>query len=590
MSYGHGLDKTYEKRMVDLGRMKTSSELLLLREACIDAKNHFAEHIWPASLLEPLPTGKDLDARMLAIQAGLKKTINAVWAEKARIAVKTSIKEQHKRGLRNLFGRFKNLDTVGYKPLKTGERRLVNFPDEWSLKLSDVDIQVLKNLSDGMDYKGTIELFRKLKAGKKNHLSELQTKALLAMLAMVEESYGCPEFKTEEATVQLHLDQRCLNGAKVAFDAVTNRLTDLIKVGGKVPFLVSGLKARATPFHFVAEVKPDILKKLVESSSSEPSFTSLAIEIGPTETLIRGVLSQKPKPYTIEEATHILGDDFGFVNTSAQSIVKIDKPLSMAFFEDAKTWTKEQARAYLESHTHDGKAIEHVLHDGKDFLDVIEKHVNHIQRLRSQIDLIYKRFGMIKHEVCRILGVPDDTHLGLENPPPILTDKRLVKLWGKLQKLLKELKPLRRKLYRRIEGIKKSWFGWLSTQKAKLALRYKAIVVREDLTILAKEKCSPGYFGRDFNKMMNNGAKGQYLRSASRKLKWFGIPEVTIPSFYTSSTDVRHAVVDGNQRQGLVFTARVDGERSHSDLHASETMGLYPLLRPKLEPAVLELA
>ena len=136
-----------------------------------------------------------------------------------------------------------------------------------------------------------------------------------------------------------------------------------------------------------------------------------------------------------------------------------------------------------------------------------------------------------------------------------------------------------------MEGIKRSWFGWLANQKAKLARDHHAAVVREDLTLVAKEKERPGYFGRTFNKMTNNGAKGQYLRIASAKLRWFGIPEVTVPSYYTSCTDVRHAVVDKRQRKTQDrFVARVDGRVMQADLHAALTIALYALLRP-LEPS-----
>src|ERR1019366_1062489 len=100
----------------------------------------------------------------------------------------------------------------------------------------------------------------------------------------------------------------------------------------------------------------------------------------------------KPVPYSLAEATHILGDDFGFANTSAQAIVTIDRPLSIEFFEEASTWTKSKAKEYLETHTHDGEAVQEILHSGRNFLSAIKNHALHIDKLRREIDCLYNRF------------------------------------------------------------------------------------------------------------------------------------------------------------------------------------------------------
>jgi transposase len=121
----------------------------------------------------------------------------------------------------------------------------------------------------------------------------------------------------------------------------------------------------------------------------------------------------------------------------------------------------------------------------------------------------------------------------------------------------------------------------LANRKVALAAKHKAVLIREHLTIMAKEKAKPGYFGRTFNKMMNNGSKGQHVRASSAKLKWSGIPEVTVPSYYTSSTDIRFGVVDKAQRKTQDrFKASTDGREMQADIHAACTIGLYALLRP----------
>ena len=599
MAYGKTPDNDgLERRMVDLGRVPVTSELAKLRALCIAATNTIARSVWPNSILDDMPSGKQLDKEMAKVQSAQRGTLNAVWAEKCRLTAKDAVIEQHERAIKCLFGKFKHLDSVGDHPLANGTRRLLNFPEEWSSKLSDTDVAALSDLAKGMNCAGVIELFRKVRLGQVTSLPPLHVQALTAMLDIVEERYGCPEWKTDGSVTQLHLDYRCLPGGRVTQDALLAALNAAIpefpktsvetKLSGEsrfattIPLLVSGVVAYGRPLMFRATLLPAVLKGLICDVAQPVRFTSLVLEIDEFKAAVKGVLTQRPKPYALEDATHTVGDDFGYVNTSAMAVMKVGAPLDPEFFITAAKWDKEEARAYLESHVHDGEPVEVELHDGQDFLAAINAHAMHVDALRSEIDHIYNRFHRIKHEVCRIIGVPVDTLLDFGMDAG--NNKRLSELLAKLPMLLKQanhLKAIRRGVYRSVDGIKRSWFGWLANRKAKLALKYHAAVIRENLTIVAKEKNKPGYFGRTYNKMSNNGAKGQYLRMASAKLRWFGIPERTVPSYHTSSTDVRFAVVDKRQRKTQDrFVARKDKRVWQADLHAGGVLALYPQLRP----------
>jgi len=108
-------------------------------------------------------------------------------------------------------------------------------------------------------------------------------------------------------------------------------------------------------------------------------------------------------------------------------------------------------------------------------------------------------------------------------------------------------------------------------------------VVREDLTVEAIEKDSPVYRGRTYNKMLNNGAKGQYLRRAASKLLWNGIPEVVAPSWYTSRTCLTHAeIVDKQHRKGESIYLPCCGKHDHADQHAADTIAGLAFLVPKV--------
>ncbi len=584
---GKPADLGNERRMVDLGRVPVTSDLLELRTACIATTNACAAAVWPKSILDKLPAKGELEQSMVLSQTEGGCSLNSVWRGKCRINAVNAVVEQHKRAVRTLFGKFRHIASVGDAPLKDGTRRLLNFPEEWSGKLSDADVAALATLASSTNTADTLALFRKVRLGKASGLPELHAQALAAMLDMVEERFGCPEWTGDDATVQLHLDYRCFPGGRKTMDGLLAAMTAAVPVdknraGTTMPVLIAGVAARGAPLMFRAVVLPDVVKRLFKSAEQPVRFTSLVLEIAEKQAVIKGVVTQRPAPYSIGDATHILADDFGYANTSAMAVFKLEKPLDPGFFANCQDWTKAQAKEYLSTHAHDAEPVHVELHNGDDFMAAINRHAEKVDAYRSEIALIYNRFFRIKHEVCRILNVPEDTRLdfGMSTEG----NKRLSQLLAKLVMLLKQrarLKALSRAAYRAVAGIKLAWFGWLSTRKAELAKTYHAVVVREDLSIVAKEKGKPGYFGRTFNKMTNNGSKGQYLRGASAKLRWNGIPEATIPSYYTSTTDVRFATVDKKQRKTQdQFEAKTDGRVWQADLHAACVIGLYPLLRP----------
>jgi hypothetical protein len=80
--------------------------------------------------------------------------------------------------------------------------------------------------------------------------------------------------------------------------------------------------------------------------------------------------------------------------------------------------------------------------------------------------------------------------------------------------------------------------------------------------------------------MLNNGARGLYEAIASAKLAWLGIPEVRIPSPYTSLADLLASSVSEPRRSGEKFVdAR--GKAWHADEHAGLAIAAWLLLRAR---------
>jgi hypothetical protein len=600
MAYGKGRNKGKDKRMADVGRSPTPPALARLRELYLDALEVFADAVWPASILEQPRSGKDNDALMMPVQASMKGTINNVYAEKARLAVKAAVSEQHRRGLKALFGKFKNIGAVGDFPVKDKDgreaRRLLNLPETFSFTLPQADVDALQALAGSLDFKGTVALLRKVRAGKSN-LQPAQAEALLALIASQQERFGRPQWDRDEGSVQVHLDYRCIAGGKDAWSKLLANATETLDVCRKldtpiwISFTMSGPDARGEMVPIEPAFRPDIVKRLTKKAGDKPEVISFAVEIGPKETVVKAVVAQTTKVRALEDCKGLLGRDFGQVVTLAHSLVAIPEggidPARIDASESMRKLkgddAKRAARKYLSSHVSGDEPILQVGHCGRDFLDRIQLHPDRIDKLKSEIDRFYNRLDRLRYEINRALQRPADAFvdLGLQTHDKKLA--RWIERFGKTLRVLARFKLMRRKVYRAVDGMKKSWFGWLSTQEAILAADHQAAVVREDLTYVTIPVDDPKYRGRTFNRLTNHGSRGQYTSRGSDKLKWRGIPELIVPSHYTSTTDHRFGVVSKRQRRDRVFKSAVDGLRADADLHASLTIALWLTLRPKTD-------
>ena len=475
MAYGKGKAKDFDRRTADVARVPTTDALADLRRAYLDAVPPFVEAAWPASVLGPMPGGKAMDRAMLDVQAGLKGTLNSVWAEKARLVAKAAVTEQHGRARRNLLGRVMHLSAVGDTPVRADDgrivRRLFNFPEAHSLSLTDGDVVALQARVDGLAPAAAFDLLRAARDGTSG-LPPVQADALAAMVAMVEARFGRPQWDTVDGVVQLHLDWRCVAGTRVAWPGILKSLglaVDAALAGAPappVPFAIAARRARGEPLPLVARVRPGILCRLAKPVAGRSAVTSVAVEIGPRETAVRLVLSAAPaEPVPLEDVVRLVGRDFGLANTCAYAVVEVGRgALTRARLDLAdailstkdKNRAKAMARAYLEDHGSDAPALETLRLPGRNFLDRVAAHADRIDGLRSEIDLVYARVGRVKRRVNAMLDAPADAMVDLDAwhaDPPL---EVLVLRMGRQLDLVGRLKALRRKLYETIDGLKRS--------------------------------------------------------------------------------------------------------------------------------------
>jgi hypothetical protein len=190
------------------------------------------------------------------------------------------------------------------------------------------------------------------------------------------------------------------------------------------------------------------------------------------------------------KVTHVVAEDFGVVNTSSLVVLKLPKPVDPASLPDTRM-TKSKAEKYLRSHV-SGEDIEVVASlqlSGRNFLARINKLSGKIDRIRSEIDCGYTRLSRLRREINILLRHDHDAFVdeALAGVPSELNEvdaKRLTSMHVRFFRLfaaIGKLKERRRGIYRMIAGLKKSWFGYVSNIRMRLAQKYDAMVVSEKL-------------------------------------------------------------------------------------------------------------
>ena len=594
MPYGNGKEREdWLKRAVPLGvgelnRAKRAALTELRSRVLALMREMAAAGFSPEPLREEL-RGEALDERLLETQKDCSG-LNSVWREQARLRVKPALEESAKRYFARLSGGLRFVDQEipeqERQPDEAGRvRRYYHVPTEIQDTVTAAELEGLKVFSGSK----AADLFRAvILEGATDFEGEALTPAQITILtdihARAQARHTCPAFASQDGfTLQLHIDSRmlpvkdeCL--AKELRQEAAVMLEDKGNRRYRRFLALAGIEARGPRIKIPVSLSHKIAQRF-ESSNTE--WASLIVELSEQTVGVR-LVAGKP-PHELPKAVRaLIGRDFGYANTVALSVAMFDEPIELPT-KQIRLETKEKAREFFASHALPGnvRIVERLRFEGRNFLARIDHHCRRIDGLRSRIDTAYNALDALRAEIASglRLGEEDRIEPAMKRGP--LGDKvrEFFHLLGQIQ----DLKNLRRALYRKIAALKKAWFGFLSNIEATLARDYDAAVVREDLDIVAIEKDSPAYKGRTFNKMLNNGSKGQYRRRASGKLLWNGIPEVAVPSWYTSRVCLTHsAVVDKKHRRGESLFLPCCNRHDHADEHAGDTLAGFLFLRPRL--------
>ena len=323
-------------------------------------------------------------------------------------------------------------------------------------------------------------------------------------------------------------------------------------------------------------------KNAKRMQGTDKNTAAIIIELSETSIGVRLVVAKPPLPLSDKKLFAAIGRDFGYSNTISLSVAVSEKPIDL---EQIMKDGKEAAQAFFNGHSlpTEVKIVERVRFSGAKFLVSLEKQCSKIDKLSSKISLAYQKLEHLKLTIIASLGLTLDSQI----TPSLLHSAKGVEVrtFFQLLKKIKRFKELRLTLYGKISRLKKNWFGYLSNVEVRLAKKYNAALVREQLDVVAIKKNASAYKGRTFNKMINHGSKGQYQNRATDKLNWDGIPEIKVPSWYTSRACTTHGtIVEAKFRRGDQIYFDCCQQKYHADEHAADTIATMLFVRPKVTP------
>jgi len=596
MAYGRG-DKKTLKRAVSLGTGHlTDSKLSALSEVrrhYIEAANQMLEVVFP---VEPLVCNAEWfehTEKTLLKEQKTYEGLNKGYVEKARIEVKKILEQCIVRYGSQLVGRLAHSHEQIKEKNKDSTRLYYYVPESVQEFVSVEELKALTLVVEEGGRDDALALFERVILQQDfNGLSENQVAIVQEIHRQVQERHRMPVVgRDPDFVCQIHLDARLIRSKETLkqLNEGAALLLDKSNACYKTFLAVSNPTPRAEHISIPLCMTQKAVRRLFKCKSHDkqgqlPNAKSLILELGPEKVEVKVVLSKKkPELPDLAECSYLMGRDFGYSNTITLSVAKHNTELSDKTLRKLRKMNARQAKKYLETHSLDDstRVVERRRFSGKPFLGLIARHSDQIDNYKSQIDRIYNRIEKLKEILLRGLGYKGDLREQQISEHEVPGESLLARVHRRFFGLLKEvkhLKTLRKKLYRKIAAIKKSWFGFLSNQEIELLKTYKAALIRENLTVLAVEKKSDKYKGRTFNRMLNNGSKGQYIKRAEQKMLWNGVPSLIVPSYYTSSTCIHCGVVDKSMRSGEHFKCKECKRASHADENAADTLACYALL------------
>lgn len=579
------------------------NRILLIREKYIKYANIFVEENFQSCFFAfegfespKKELSKGIEASQRAVPKGV---LNKTYLEKARKEVTKILWNRIVAGKKSFLSSIHNID----KKEKHSKKKLAilesknETPQKYKYfsvdiqdSISESDLDFIKKEYKSMDSKERIQHILEIVQGRNLQFSDKQVEIIKYLYNKTIERFEKPRFGyNHDFSSTIDLDYRIISNYKEKVEKLDNDLRLFIDKENQL-------------YHFFLELSdPEIHGKKIKIplainfkdwrrtySKKESCSKSFSLVINKSDIEVKHVIektdldtSLQARFEELQQADYLVARDFGYKETISLSVIKNDFNLSIEEFEKRLNLKKKATKELYENNFHIPEVLETLQFSGKKFLNKIYIISSNIDDISSVISKKYNEIEELLTDIRNQLNIDDTVCISNDLKTNNQAINAEIDRFFKLLSKVKKSKQKRRDMYKKIKGIKRSWFGYLSSQELKLIKKYKAAFVCEDLTVMAAEKDKPDYKGRRFNKMINNGSKGLYMRIAQEKLFWNGILEHRIPSFYSSTTCTKHSIIDKDMRNGKVFKCEECDKKEDADIHASSTISSFLLLKPR---------
>lgn len=586
---------------VSIGQISNHKLQLILeiREKYIQFANQFIQKSFKPcffhydSIKSPKKT---LENEIFQLQNEIPNGIlNKAYIEKARKSVSSILWNRINAGKKDFLHKIHQIDKEKYYSKKDLEilKGKNQIPQKYQyfsndLNVSSMDLDFIKKEYKSMSPKMRIQnSFEIIVNNKKLNFSQTQIDIIKALYNQVVERFKMPIMgQNDYFDITIDLDYRIVKEYKNKIEEINKDVNLFIdKENKKYHFFLelSNPIPRAEPIKIPLAINFHAWKRSVKESGSK----SFSLVIKNDSILVKHIIqkeeldtSLKARYEEIKNADYIVGRDFGYKETISLSVIKNEFQLSIEEFEKRLKLKKAETKSFYETHYHEPQTIETLQFSGKKFLNKIYIISKRIDNISSDISKKYNDIEELLTDIRNQLNIDDSILISKAMKTNNQKLNQKIDRFFKLLSSVTKSKIKRKEMYNKVSGIKRTWFGYLSNQELKLIRKYKAALVVEDLTVIAAEKSKPDYKGRRFNKMINNGSKGQYMRIAREKMYWNGILEHRIPSYYSSTSCVKHSIVESKMRKGDIFKCDKCNKVEDADLHASSTISSFLMLKP----------
>jgi hypothetical protein len=516
--------------------------LLSIREKYITIANNMTNACFQNDFLSIYNySKKDITQNFtLPFQTSIKKGfLNKTYIEKARKSVEATLWEQYARSTKSLCFAIHNVDKENYwsnKQINQAKKKSENLPKykyipfEIENNINKEILNEIKSQFKAVESNKRLDWLRDIIFNNKTfnfNFNQNQIDIIKYTYEMIKSRFSQPRFGiNDDFSTTIHFDKRIIGQYKEKVIDINEHYKWLVDNNNKhyrLFLAISHPVNHGEKIKIPIQLNKELYSRLLNDVEL-PDTQSILLVIKHNTIEIRNTLTKEKIETNLEaqynqlkNSDNIIARDFGYLDTITLSVIKNDFTLSLNEFEERLSLKKKDTKLLYEQKKYTPKIIKQYQYSGKNFMTKLSQQGLKIDKYKSEIDCLYNKIELLLINIKNHLNLKEENQI---NENILVKDKFVQQLIHKFFNLLKtttHLKTLRRNVYKKIQGIKKSWFGFLSNIEKKLIKSYNATMVVEDLSVMAIEKEKPDYRGRSFNKMINNGSKGQYMNKAKEK-------------------------------------------------------------------------